>query len=430
MPLLDSNPSSSPFELTSILGHQIDDAFSNLIHLEKQQMGISIPKYNDALAGIIIAQMPKHNGVSTVMINTAGGTIDRGISIKREITEGKILEEQKSLINGKPVTLELWNPIIYGHDWLASPGAIIHGKIRPLQAEVRNIDSRIEGRKSRHQQKQMFSSRFISNDIRMNRKSKQKTKPRKGKTIATNQMGQKEKLLKACHNDEKNSTGGNNDEESNVLIITIEKSNDLIENNQQGTEKYHQQQQSRRCFYVMNNCTLSATAPFERRIGISLIECAQFCSSLFGCLSASYSTRFSICDTYHFKFGLRGKKVMKLAWHYYLEPQANNTPGCSIEQIAELCDGALIERQPQHVLITFPDAILTTSTLAKCLLKCLWSFRDGRAFQCHSLMYFYKQKVDNCILNSRSRKNSPNSLKEETIAIVDYFGLDECQVFH
>lgn len=40
--------------------------------------------------------------------------MNTGISIKREITEGKILEEQKSVINGKPVTLELWNPIIYG----------------------------------------------------------------------------------------------------------------------------------------------------------------------------------------------------------------------------------------------------------------------------------------------------------------------------
>ncbi|VDN89983.1 unnamed protein product [Brugia pahangi] len=82
----------------------------------------------------------------------------------------------------------------------------------------------------------------------------------------------------------------------------------------------------------MNNCALSATAPFERRIGISLMECAQFCSSLLGCLSASYSTRFSICDTFHFKFGSRGKKMMKLAWNYYLEPQANNNaPECFIE---------------------------------------------------------------------------------------------------
>lgn len=50
--------------------------------------------------------------------------------------------------------------------------------------------------------------------------------------------------------------------------------------------------------------------------------------SLLGCLSASYSTRFAICDTYHFKFGFRGKKMVKLAWHYYLEPQADNASGC------------------------------------------------------------------------------------------------------
>lgn len=135
-----------------------------------------------------------------------------------------------------------------------------------------------------------------------------------------------------------------------------------------------------------------------------------------------------------------------------------------IEQIAELCNGALIERQPQHVLITYPDAILTTPTLVKCLLKCLRSLLDGRTFQCHSLMYFYqvsliiilllsfkyyircwllhrflsfhnlhqkiqinfKQKIDNCILNSRSKRNNPDSLMEETTSAVDYFDLDEC----
>ncbi|VDM10323.1 unnamed protein product [Wuchereria bancrofti] len=96
------------------------------------------------------------------------------------------------------------------------------------------------------------------------------------------------------------------------------------------------------------------------------------------------------------------------------------------EQLAKLCDGALIERQPQQILVTFPNAILTTSTLAECLLKCFWSLQDGQTFQCHSLMYFYEQKVDNCILNSRSKRNYRNSLRKETLTVVDYFGLDDC----
>ncbi|VDN88055.1 unnamed protein product, partial [Brugia pahangi] len=99
---------------------------------------------------------------------------------------------------------------------------------------------------------------------------------------------------------------------------------------------------------------------------------------------------------------------------------------CFSEQLAKLCDGALIERQPQQILVTFPDAILTTSTLVKCLLKCFWSLQDGQTFQCHSLMYFYEQKVDNCVLNSRSKQNQPNSLRKETLTVVDYFGLDDC----
>ncbi|EFO24510.2 hypothetical protein LOAG_03980 [Loa loa] len=114
--LPSSDPSSGPVELSSILGNQIDSAFSNLFHLEKEQMGISIPKYENSATGVILAQIPKQNGVNTVMINTAGDTTNTDISIKRGIMKGEILEKQKSFIAGKPVTLELWNPIIYGKD--------------------------------------------------------------------------------------------------------------------------------------------------------------------------------------------------------------------------------------------------------------------------------------------------------------------------
>ncbi|EJW75558.1 hypothetical protein WUBG_13532 [Wuchereria bancrofti] len=108
---LTDEKGSDSVELSSILGNQINNAFSNLIHLEKQQMGLSIPKYKNSATGIIFAQLPKQNGVNTVMIDTAD---DTGLSIKRGITNGKILEKQESFIAGKPVTLELWNPIIYG----------------------------------------------------------------------------------------------------------------------------------------------------------------------------------------------------------------------------------------------------------------------------------------------------------------------------
>ncbi|VBB31451.1 unnamed protein product [Acanthocheilonema viteae] len=316
-PLLDSNLSS--VELSSILGNQIDGAFSNLIHLEKQQMGISMPKYKNSLTGIIFSQIPKQNGVNTVVIDT-GSTTNTGVSIKREITKGKILEEQKSFING--------------HDWLANPGAIIHGGIQPLQAEIYSVKSETERRKGRHKHTQMFAVRSILNDTRMNQKSKQKKKPRKDKNMAIEQMYRKEKLAEACRGDSKDFNDSN-DQASNVLVIYTKKGNSSVENDLQGTGKYQHPQQ---CFYVINNCALSATAPFERRIGISLMECAQFCSSLLGCLSASYSTRFAICDTYHFKFDLRGKKVMRTAWHYYLEPQTSDTSECSMSFFILLFD--------------------------------------------------------------------------------------------
>ncbi|VDK77992.1 unnamed protein product [Litomosoides sigmodontis] len=469
-PLLSSkNRSFHPFELSTILGNQIDDAFGNLIHLEKQQTGISIPKYENSLTDITFTQVPKRNGINTVESGKVDETINTSISIKREITKGKILEEQKSVINGKSVILELWDPVIYGHNWLANPGAVIHDTVQLPQAQIYNVGSRIAGAKNHNQNAGTFGARSSNGD----------------------------------------------DQEGNILIIYAGNVNSSAENKLQGIGK---QRHSRQCFYVMDNCALSATVPFERRIGISLIECAQFCSSLLGCLSASYSSRFSICDTYHFKFGLRGKTIMKMIGQYYLEPQMDDTFKCSIDcltdknammletpgwrisvfngnkrkyfttkmdclqschrnlykkntvyycsaavfeensnrcslystnypvndtlirdssstyyekhcfsgQIAKLCNGGVIKREPQHVLTTSPDAILTTSTLAKCLLKCLWSLRDGRTFQCHSLMYFYKREVDNCILSSRSRRNSTNSLKEETVAVVDYFDLDKC----
>ncbi|VDM14584.1 unnamed protein product [Wuchereria bancrofti] len=65
--LPNNDLSSDSVELSSILGNQINNAFSNLIHLEKQQMGLSIPKYKNSATGIIFAQLPKQNGVNTVM---------------------------------------------------------------------------------------------------------------------------------------------------------------------------------------------------------------------------------------------------------------------------------------------------------------------------------------------------------------------------
>ncbi|KAM3721948.1 Uncharacterized protein ACO02O_09692 [Dirofilaria immitis] len=561
--LSGSDSKSGSFELSSILGDQVDDSFNNLIQFEKQQLGISIPKYENSIKEIVFAQIPKQNGVNSVTLKTAGSSINRGISIRRRIIKGKILEKQKLFIGGKPVSLKLRNPIIYGHDWLRNPGSIIHGFLQPLQSEVYNIEKQIEKQKKRSQNAEIFVVRPFLNNTRMHERSKQKRKQIENKNAITDQTGQMGKLINACYGNKKDSNDSNN-QENNILVIYIETNNNSFVNKLEDAEK---NQYSKQCFYVINNCALINTVPFERRSGISLIECAQFCSSLPGCLSASYLTRFSICNTYHFKFGSNGKKLMKFPLHYYLELQpgcfienqnsyqmeasktihngkkwiapkregnnvrknqklsstyhdnslnynkkkqddcpdgenmvitktsgwtvakfngrkreyfttkidclkscyrnmykknisyrcssatfehnsnrcnlysiihpANNSlkhdastiyyeKNCFSKQIAELCDSALIERQPQHILITFPDAILTTSTLVKCLLKCFWSLQDGQTFQCHSLMYFYEQEVDNCILNSKSKRSHPNSLKKETTVAVDYFDLNEC----
>ncbi|VDN26243.1 unnamed protein product [Gongylonema pulchrum] len=97
-----------------------------------------------------------------------------------------------------------------------------------------------------------------------------------------------------------------------------------------------------------------------------------------------------------------------------------------LAQLAELCGGALLDRQPQRVLLGPHHAILTAVTPAECLLRCFWSVLDGRSFQCRSLMYFYEEKQNNCVLNNGSRADHPESLAVELTSIVDYFGLDAC----
>ncbi|VDN07841.1 unnamed protein product [Thelazia callipaeda] len=467
----DKVSSSENYDLSSIIDDDIDDTFQSLIHFEKQQMGISIPKSRKAAATrIILANLSRLNGVKTLI--SANSNSNNGMSFKHKIVKGNIIETQKLYRGGQQIKLKLWNPVVYGHDWFANAGAIIHGNLRPLQSKIISVKSQNDKVLNGNR---ILGSRFFSNE---------------------------NQTLKL--------------ETEQVEAVNYVKN--LASDGQKSEQSYQ-------CFYVKKHCVLSAVVPFERRIGMNLAECAKFCTSSLGCHSASYSPRLSSCDVYHLKFGSKNRKMLRSVFQYYLEPRPDNSPGCSAaceanqriilmkspgwrllrqsdqnekflttegnchqycyenkvkknkfenrinyqctsavfdtkskrcelyqtihhddtlifdsssiyyekncfpDRVAKLCQGSLIERQPQRILLGFLDAVFTTSTLAECFLKCFSSnssLQNGQPFQCRSVIYFYEQKEDNCILDSKSKRNRGKDLSREMLAVVDYFDFDEC----
>lgn len=68
------------------------------------------------------------------------------------------------------------------------------------QAEIYNIESRIERTKIHNQNTETFGVRPVSSNTRRNQ-SQAENNLRKGKNISERKMNQREKLIKACYGD-------------------------------------------------------------------------------------------------------------------------------------------------------------------------------------------------------------------------------------
>uniref|UniRef100_A0A915PQL9 Apple domain-containing protein n=1 Tax=Setaria digitata TaxID=48799 RepID=A0A915PQL9_9BILA len=79
-----------------------------------------------------------------------------------------------------------------------------------------------------------------------------------------------------------------------------------------------------------------------------------------------------------------------------------------------------INRFPQMILVGFAEAVITAKSFMRCFESCLKS-RQLFAINCTSVLYFYEESDQNCILNSENRKTQKNLFVEENTDVVDYF---------
>lgn len=90
----------------------------------------------------------------------------------------------------------------------------------------------------------------------------------------------------------------------------------------------------------------------------------------------------------------------------------------------DLCRGFPILRQPQHILLGYTKASTEAATLADCLDLCFGDFQRGGG--CRSVMFFYEERRDNCVLNTETELTAAHFFVEEADTFVDYASFEPC----
>ncbi|OZC11431.1 PAN domain protein [Onchocerca flexuosa] len=82
-----------------------------------------------------------------------------------------------------------------------------------------------------------------------------------------------------------------------------------------------------------------------------------------------------------------------------------------------------VRRFPQMLLVGFAEIVVTARSLIECFENCLKS-RQSFGTNCTSVIYFYEELEQNCILNSENRQTQRNLFVKENIDTVDYFEIN------
>ncbi|CAD5209155.1 unnamed protein product [Bursaphelenchus xylophilus] len=136
------------------------------------------------------------------------------------------------------------------------------------------------------------------------------------------------------------------------------------------------------------------------------------------CTAASYSS-LSGCLIYKSGSNAKGNGHLIPANSFNHYEKA-----CISRPMVELCKGYPIIRQPQRVLLGFTALTMKAESLVECLELCFFDFeKNGR---CKSIMYFYEEREDNCVLNTESAISQPQFLAEENDSLVDYASFENC----
>uniref|UniRef100_A0A8R1Y0G1 Apple domain-containing protein n=1 Tax=Onchocerca volvulus TaxID=6282 RepID=A0A8R1Y0G1_ONCVO len=156
--------------------------------------------------------------------------------------------------------------------------------------------------------------------------------------------------------------------------------------------------------------------------GYNLDACSDACISniddkkdTFGCRSFDYSENG--CSLFGEAAIPRGTRQLKQDFYtsYYEK--------ICIDDNLMSSECQSVSRFPQMLLVGFAEVVVAAQSFIECFENCLKS-RQLFGTNCTSVIYFYEELEQNCILNSENRQTQKNLFVKENIDIVDYFEIN------
>uniref|UniRef100_A0A915B5B7 Uncharacterized protein n=1 Tax=Parascaris univalens TaxID=6257 RepID=A0A915B5B7_PARUN len=235
-------------------------------------MGISLPKYSYPLY-----YPPKQHGINAVRSEESPY-----FEFERFVVNGRVLERQRHLDGGKPITIELWNPELHGVDLIAHPGSRIDGSLRPLQKDVINIG---QGRNNaeRMRLKQLVekvSGRKRAAGVRsqMSLSPSTYSAEQDAESLVSEEINVGS--VKACCGYETDvytaeEYDSQPSESTGDELFSID-GHQSSSNTEHELSRWYVDA----CFVIKKDRFLTGASPFERRIVKTQTQCAQFCLRL------------------------------------------------------------------------------------------------------------------------------------------------------
>ncbi|CAI4222517.1 unnamed protein product [Auanema sp. JU1783] len=284
--------------------------------------------------------------------------------------DGKQVEERVSQIEDQKVTVTLSNPLLFGHDYLMYPGAII-------QPEMVTYKDTLKGLKQRKNNKARAYGSPVANPYDFIDHSIAKNKELQPFTTTVSSVPH---LKGVC------GLG------TAPLFV---RSSDVEETVGSG-----------RTVVIQSNEDDCVSACLTNKVDDRLP---------FDCVSASYRKDTRDCQL---TSGISRHLLRPHTGSIYYEKT------CVDATVAEVCSGATVIRKEQTVLVGFIRETFATESIEECIALCITS-KISAGYRCLSFVYYYEENL-NCILSEASEVTAPRAMVKESMTDVDYFGVDHC----
>ncbi|TKR96126.1 hypothetical protein L596_010189 [Steinernema carpocapsae] len=139
----------------------------------------------------------------------------------------------------------------------------------------------------------------------------------------------------------------------------------------------------------------------------------------FNCVSTLYDRASSECTHMQSGAGIKGNSLIE-----YDKDTVYYEKLCVSNSLADLCDGRVLERIPQHTLLGYIRDVRNASSALNCIEMCRSAATsDG---SCRSVIYFHQETSFNCFLSLVSREVDKDLFTGESDTSIDYISLENC----